>query len=55
MRAPGPRGPWERIRAWWGIADLDGDEQMEWLEREGAAQAENESREADIASEEGAA
>jgi len=37
--------PWERFRAWWGIADLDEDGQMEWLEQEAARQSENETRE----------
>lgn len=55
MRARRDRDPWVRIRAWWGIAELDEDEQMEWLAREGAAQAENECREADMANEESAA
>lgn len=42
--------PWARIRAWWGIAELDEDAQAEWLAQQAEAQAENEMREVDRAS-----
>lgn len=51
MCASQDRGLRGRLHAWWGIADLDEDEQLEWLDREAEAQAENEIHEAEIASE----
>lgn len=43
--------PWARLRAWWGIADLDEAERLEWLEREATYHDEIDRREQELANE----